>query len=248
MLISHRKRFIYTKTVKTAGTSVESYFEPHCMREGDWSFSHGREEYVSEAGIVGIRSGEPLEIQGALWWNHMPAQAIRALIGDKIWNEYFKFCVIRNPFDALVSAYRFFWASKQPPRPRGLLERLSSRSAKAAALADLRAGFEHWLRSVRLPLDRNKYCIEGKLALDHTIRYEGLTGGIRDVCDRLRIAFTPERLPHLKKSEKLNVPLEAYFTQSSLDLVERAYAFELQTFGYGRPWDEPLPAGRAVAA
>ena len=63
MLISHRKRFIYTKTVKTAGTSVESYFEPYCMREGEWSFSHSRAEYVSEAGIVGIRTGEPLELK-----------------------------------------------------------------------------------------------------------------------------------------------------------------------------------------
>jgi acetaldehyde dehydrogenase (acetylating) len=102
MLISHRKRFIYTKTVKTAGTSVESFFEPLCMRDGEWSFSHGRREYVSDAGIVGIRSGEPLEIQGALWWNHMPAQAIRALIGETTWNDYFKFCVVGRLEDRKV--------------------------------------------------------------------------------------------------------------------------------------------------
>ena len=41
MLISHRKQFIYTKTAKTAGTSVESYFEKYCMPEGKWQFSHG---------------------------------------------------------------------------------------------------------------------------------------------------------------------------------------------------------------
>src|SRR5689334_12041430 len=117
MLISHRKRFIYTKTVKTAGTSVESYFEPYCMREGEWTFSHAREESVSEAGIVGIRSGEPLEIQGVIWWNHMPAKTIRALIGDAVWNDYFKFCIVRNPFDAVVSAYRFFWEAHQQYEP-----------------------------------------------------------------------------------------------------------------------------------
>jgi hypothetical protein len=238
MLISHRKRFIYTKTVKTAGTSVESYFEPYCMRDGEWSFSHARREYVSEAGIVGIRSGEPLEIQGALWWNHMPAQAIRALIGEPTWNDYFKFCVVRNPFDALVSAYRFFWASKQPPRPRGLLERLASRSGRAAALADLRDGFEHWLRSVQLPLDRNKYCINGALCADHVIRYEALGDGIRDVCRRLGVEFQPERIPHLKKSEKSAVSLESYFTPASLAIVEDGYQFELRTFGYSRPWEQ----------
>jgi sulfotransferase famil protein len=245
MLISHRKRFIYTKTVKTAGTSVESFFEPYCMRDGEWSFSHARREYVSEAGIVGIRSGEPLEIQGALWWNHMPARTIRALIGETIWNDYFKFCVVRNPFNALVSAYRFFWESKQPPRPRGLFERLSSRSGRAAALADLRAGFEHWLRSVQLPIDRNKYCIDGELCVDHVIRYEALLDGIRDVCQRLAIDYQPEALPHLKKSEKSAVPVESYFTPASVQMVEQAYQFELQTFGYGRPWEH---SGRVIAA
>jgi hypothetical protein len=31
MLVSHQRKFIYTKTVKTAGSSVESYFEPYCI-------------------------------------------------------------------------------------------------------------------------------------------------------------------------------------------------------------------------
>jgi len=248
MLISHRKRFIYTKTVKTAGTTVESYFEPYCMREGEWAFSHPRAEYISEAGIVGIRSGEPLEIQGTIWWNHMPALAVRALIGETIWNDYFKFCVVRNPFDAVVSAYRYFWASKQPPRaePAGYLSRITSAFSKSNAHTELRSSFETWLRSVRLPFDRNKYCIDGRLCMDGIIRYESLFDGIHDACRRLDIAFQPERVPHLKKSEKPEFPLESYYTRASLDLVERAYQFELDTFGYGKPWESPT-AERAAA-
>jgi hypothetical protein len=53
-------------------------------------------------------------------------------------------------------------------------------------------------------------------------------------------------LPHLKKSEKPEFPLESYYTPTSLDLVERAYRFELDTFGYGKPWESPI-AGRAAA-
>ena len=51
MLVSHRYKFIYTKTRKTAGSSVESYFEPFCMPDGEWTQRHLREEYVSDAGI-----------------------------------------------------------------------------------------------------------------------------------------------------------------------------------------------------
>jgi hypothetical protein len=248
MLISHRKRFIYTKTVKTAGTSVESYFEPYCMREGEWSFSHPRAEYVSEAGIVGIRTGEPLELQGAIWWNHMPARTIRSLIGETTWNDYFKFCVVRNPFDAMVSAYRYFWVLHHPPRPKpsGYLSRITSTFSKSNALAELRASFETWLKSVRMPLDRNKYSIDGQLCMDFIIRHESLLNDIRTVCQRLDIPYRPEELPHLKKSEKPEFPLESYYTPTSLDLVERAYRFELDTFGYGKPWESPT-AGRAAA-
>jgi hypothetical protein len=55
MLIGHRKKFIYTKTAKTAGTSIESYFENFCMPENTWKFSNPREEYVSKEGIIGYR-------------------------------------------------------------------------------------------------------------------------------------------------------------------------------------------------
>ena len=36
MLVSHQKKFIFTKTKKTEGTSVESFFEPYCVLEVTW--------------------------------------------------------------------------------------------------------------------------------------------------------------------------------------------------------------------
>jgi hypothetical protein len=237
MLISHRKRFIYTKTVKTAGTSVESYFEPLCMRDGEWTFSHARGEYVSEAGVVGVRTGEPLEIQGALWWNHMPAQAIRALVGESTWGSYFKFCVVRNPFDAMVSAYRYFAASRQ--RERGLkryLATIGARLAPGRRERDVKGDFERWLGTMRLPMDRNKYLIDGQYCMDFAIRYEALADGVREVCRRLDYPFEPARIPHLKNTDKPKRPLAAYYSDASVAIVERAFRFELDQFGYRRPW------------
>ena len=91
MLVSHRTNFIYTKTVKTAGTSVESYFEPYCMNEGEWEFMHLRDKYVSEAGIIGARGKNARD---DIWWNHMPAVQIETLLGSETWEQYFKFCVV----------------------------------------------------------------------------------------------------------------------------------------------------------
>ena len=89
MLISHRKKFIYTKTVKTAGSSIESYFEQYCMPNGDWEFTAGREEpYINETGIIGYRGNKPSNKE---WYNHMPAAMIKDKIGNSTWDNYFKF-------------------------------------------------------------------------------------------------------------------------------------------------------------
>ena len=81
MLLSHRKKFIYTKTVKTAGTSVELYLEKYSMPEGSWKFAHYREEHISEEGIIGYRRNNATENK---WYNHMPAIEIRDKVGDSI--------------------------------------------------------------------------------------------------------------------------------------------------------------------
>ena len=49
MLISHICRFIYLKTRKTAGTSVEIYFEPFCVDPKSYGGErHNTEPEVSE--------------------------------------------------------------------------------------------------------------------------------------------------------------------------------------------------------
>ena len=94
MLVSHRYKFIYTKTRKTAGSSVESYFEPFCMPDGEWTQRHLREEYVSDAGIIGFR-GKPAQAGDAYWWNHMPARMIRRRLGEDTWRLVLQ--ILRDP-------------------------------------------------------------------------------------------------------------------------------------------------------
>lgn len=233
MLVSHRKKFIYTKTLKTASTSAESYFEPYCMEEGKWSFKKGRKEYISESGIIGCRTGDLLVIQASTWWNHMPAVTIRALLGDSIWNSYYKFCVIRNPFDKLVSAYHGI-------RTRSQLDdgSVSKGKYRAELLEDpdrLKQDFEFWLEKDMLPPDRNKYLIDGSFCLDDAIRYESFRADIERISARLAIPFTPERLPELKSGRRPGRPLADYYTRRSVDIVTRAYRLELERFNYSPP-------------
>lgn len=222
MLVSHRHRFIYTKTLKTAGTSVESYFERFCMPNGEWDLSHARNEHVSESGIVGFRG--PNMPPNCMWWNHMPAALIKDRVGKEIWADYFKFCVIRNPYDKVVSAFYFF-------------RRANNAMSASGDLAHERAQFEHWLLQGRqLPIDRNKYLIDGKFCLDEVVRYETLAADLERICARLGVPWEPSLMPTFKSGVRPKSARAAdLYTERAKKIVENAFAFELDFFNYSFP-------------
>lgn len=240
MLVSHRKKFIYTKTFKTASTSVEVYFEPYCVPDGSWHFSHYRDEMVGEAGIVGYRGANPA---GANWVNHMPAEKIRQQLGASYWAEYYKFCTIRNPFDKLVSAFHFMEQLKQERNPD--MKPLPPAEAHAEEKATLRERFHAWvLEEGLIALDRDIYMIDNKLCMDYFIRQEDLVNGIKHVCQVLEIPLEPERIPRLKAdSRPSELSLGHYYDEETIAIVAQRYEFELQFFNYSfSPHALPNPA------
>lgn len=234
MLISHRKKFIYTKTAKTAGTSVEVYFEPHCFPENEWSFSHGRDEYVGKSGIVGHRGQSR---KGKTWFNHMSARQIRDQIGGAIWDEYFKFCVIRDPFDKMVSRFHFHENRKMKMRHSGI-SRIISRITSLINMKKSKSIVERFREYIEIgvSVDSDKYLIGNSICVDYFIRFEDLKGGIKHVCNILGIPYEPEKLPTLKsgvRPERLR--LEDYYDKRTIDLVYESYKWEIEHFGYTPP-------------
>jgi hypothetical protein len=182
MLISHRKGFIYLKTMKTAGTAVEAYFEPYCLPEGPYLFQQQREACESAAGVVGWRGIMPTPLPR--WYNHMSADLIQQQVGDEVWTGYFKFCAVRNPFAKLVSVFHFFAMPRQ--------------QCGALPLAMIQQEFRKWLKAGNWIIDRDKYVMAGRVCVDYFIRFEQLPEGIREVCARLQIPYEPERILHLR--------------------------------------------------
>ena len=239
MLISHRKKFIFTKTVKTAGTSVESYFEQYCMPDGEWQESHYRDEYVSESGIIGHRG---LDGSGSTWYNHMPSKEIRNQIGRDTWDSYFKFTVVRNPFDKLISGFFMFEKRKlnysYTQRFKAFVKKILDRGAPIDRIVgDTEIErFRCWVRKGGEVIDRDKYFIDGEECIDYFIRFEDLHEGIRHVCDRLSIPFEPSRIPEFKKGIRHHkIQIQDYYDHETENIVRKLYAWELEKFGYDLP-------------
>lgn len=240
MLISHRKRFIYTKTAKTASTSVESYFERYCMPDGEWKFSHGREEYEGETGVIGYRGPD---VHRHKWRDHMPAIEIQSEVEPAIWDGYFKFCVIRNPFEKLVSG--FYFAEHQRVK-RAANSNFRSTITRWFRVVDpidkVKAEepverFREWVRLGGYFNDRNTYTIGDEICIDYFIRYENLLEGIEAVCKKVDVPFEPNRMPRIKGNIRdKTLPVKAFYDSASIQAVKERYAFELEHFGYAEPW------------
>lgn len=92
MIISHLHKFIFIKTVKTAGTSIEIFLSQQC----------GLDDVVTPI-FPHVEPHQARNHEG--FYNHMPAHEVRRLIDPQIWASYFKFCVERNPWDKMLSYY-----------------------------------------------------------------------------------------------------------------------------------------------
>jgi hypothetical protein len=218
MLVSHSNKFIFVKTSKTAGTSVEVFFERFCFPNGEWSFSHSREEYVNnDTGIVGFRG---VKKGNEVYYNHMPAKELALKLSKEVWKSYFKFTVVRNPFDKMISAFFHFEKSQNPDK------------YSMDNLTDIQR-FRNWVNDGGKILDRDIYLINGKVAVDYFIRFESLNEDIETVCQKLQLDYDLADLPTLKSEHRdRTIKLKDFYDTPTEKIVRELFKFEIEYFDY----------------
>ena len=122
MIISHKHKFIFIKTRKTAGTAVEIALSSICGPEDVITPLSGTDEELrfELSGKHAQNCQLPLNrlnIKEVLRWlkhgkrpkhtNHQSASLTRDRVGKRCWKEYFTFTVEREPLAKMVSHYQW---------------------------------------------------------------------------------------------------------------------------------------------
>lgn len=226
MIISHRHKFIFIKTVKTAGTSIEVFL---ARVAGDDAIV--TPVYPSEAGhnprnwqgffnpipeiLLSPRSlrttpGEFFRRQK--FYNHIPAFKVQQRVEPEVWNSYFKFCVERNPWDKTVSHY-------------------SMLKARAGGALD----FDTYLARGELCFNLHRYCDprNGALLVDRVLRYESLAEQFGDVCRQLGIPYTGSIEVRAKGNyRERGSDFRSFYSQPQAEMVGRLFVKEIALHGY----------------
>tara|TARA_B000000475_G_scaffold241284_1_gene212006 strand:+ start:329 stop:982 length:654 start_codon:yes stop_codon:yes gene_type:complete len=95
MIISHKYKFIFIANPKTATQYVRKILEP---------FLDVTDDEISY--LFKIKKSKYSELN-KLRTEHIRAVDIKNIVGNKIWNTYFKFSFIRNPYTRFVSIFLF---------------------------------------------------------------------------------------------------------------------------------------------
>jgi hypothetical protein len=223
MIISHKYRYIYIQNRKVGGSSVQAYLSSISGKDdivtsptGDpkdskniYGIWNPLPDYLYGTGLKQIMN-EMLNRQK--YQPHMPGTLVRSRVSKKIWDQYFKFCIERNPWEKTLS--HFYMKSKRPDRKHWTLD--------------------EYLKGKTLCSDFNRYTDKkGDLLVDKVILYEDLENNLNEAFERLGIPY--EGMLGFNINSNFREDRRHYrevFTPEQRRIVERVYHNEIQMFGY----------------
>jgi hypothetical protein len=205
MIISHKHKFIFFPIPKTGTHSIRFAVRPY-LDEQD-------EEHVA----LFHHSKFNIEAFNDRKNGHFSVQEIRPHLSDEIWNTYYKFCFVRNPFDRFVSTCFFNnpQIKNNPEMASAFLKLIAKKELKNKSL--FYRPQQHYL------IDRN-----GDIAINFIGKLENMQADYELICEKIKIPM--RTLDQLNTSMHENYA--TYYDEELEQLVVELYLEDFQKFNY----------------
>jgi len=214
MIVCHEHRFIFLRTEKTASTSLTA-----ALRDmiGEEEFSTGlrRPAWAKYSPIHhGALKRQIPDLFGL--HPHATARQARRVLGKKIFDNYFKFSVERNPWDRQVSLYvHREW--KKGNQETNFDRDMRSTVYRATEYTRL----NNW----------SIYAIGDTIVADRVLRYEDLSNELHRLSRLLGLPGAVD-LPVRRRYAAGRPHYSRYYSDETRELVANWYSREIQAFGY----------------
>jgi hypothetical protein len=203
MPISHDLKTIFIHIPKNAGESIER--------------------------TLGIYSGDPQQTFWGVFNNqyvlqHLTSNELRSHKQiSKIWHEYFKFAVVRNPWSKAVSEYNWYLRYGPIIPFYEWVNSLESRIQINNSIHIYEVG--HNLEQYKFVYDNND-----NLIVDRLIRFENLDAEFASLCSEKN--WEVELIKASTTASNLDVPFYEYYDRASALKISKIYARDIEKFGY----------------
>lgn len=154
-------------------------------------------------------------ICGKNWWQinkdtkHITASKAKELYKD-YWSSYFKFSIIRNPWDRIVSCYHYLWYKKKYPNQ------------------DL----EYMLNNFEPPSWEQDGIIEYTDIIGDELNFIGRYENLLDDFNFIKHNIGLKKpLSHIGKGDR-DKNYQHYYTKQTIELVENMYHKSIKKFNY----------------
>ena len=209
MRISHKHKFVFIAVTKTASSSIRSAI---------YNFVDLRPTDFGEDVTPHIKSVDLKKKFIEKGWD---------------WDEYFKFAFVRNPWDRIVSQFKY----KHGYIETHIVDQLKKGDGKynfKHNLLNFRGFLDHlvmtnnekknlYLKQVDWIFDKNK-----KNMVDFVGRFENLQEDFNIVCDKIGIPH--RQLPHQNKTKHKHYT--EYYNDETREIVAKKYAKDIEYFNY----------------
>ena len=164
MIISHKYKFIFIKTRKTAGTTIEYNISKY-LGKNDIIPPSNQSVYLSQNFIYDTKISKFLKkvklnkISRTFenkFSEHEHAFDLKKKINRNFFDSYFKFCVEREPVDKCISYY------------------FMRKNSSTSTTIKQNMTWDDFVQKKRFPVDSNMYSYGNKLLVDKIIKYENL--------------------------------------------------------------------------
>jgi len=156
--------------------------------------------------------------------DHLTAKEIIARVGKQNWNASYKFTVVRNPWDKVVSLYEY--------RRKKNKTQIASRSITFTEWVELTHGenrnpfYYDNVKSFQAQVEWLKDD-DDHITIDFVARFETLRADFEQIRDAIG---TRADLPHLNASSRKSY--KDYYTDETREIIARWYHEDIEVFAY----------------